>query len=465
MGQRACKQLDEFQDICRLTECVRHIEEQPRNTASTSVQYKVTFRPGTKYLTSSVDEGFIKAFPSVVNYGQQIPEMLQGMNYEVKVYAYLIAPLIDNNICPNFIRYLNHGECDGKTMQKVLKFTTENQVKFLADTKLVMHDNTNIQWTLLATQSGGSGKLSKYHRIIIRNYQANNSTVDKKEQQAIDNQLAETWLGMFVQVLAACHAMDMSHMNHADLHFNNILVEKLPQPVTMGYVYDNVTFYIHTRYKILVYDFDMSYVEQLGANARKVVPALNTYYPKLDLYKVICGCNQVLQGLKMMPYQVLDRPENTLLLKNIRLIAPKCFVQKHFGSDQKQLNKLTDVLDSLPSVLEYIQALQVKFPHVLKNATNDPNASTFVCQKRMFDSQGRLILQSAARLRSYANYLDFKQEHMLHQQSIMNSLLHRISLVDADDGTRLKGHTEILYDKRGIPNELYIRVQTKKRGT
>jgi hypothetical protein len=69
---------------------------------------------------------------TVTGVGKELMLLFQGLDYETKVYSDVVRPLIDDKICPNFVRFLASGNgCNYSEMENMLT---------LGATPMVYHD-------------------------------------------------------------------------------------------------------------------------------------------------------------------------------------------------------------------------------------------------------------------------------------------------------------------------------------
>ena len=116
-------QLDKT-NICNISNCIVKVTGMKSNSASPTDTWFLSFNDDTYYKEQKVEKAFLKLFadldsPSINN---NIKLELGALKYELKVYKDVIRPLIDNNICPNFIKYLASAEkCSYDNLLRFLK--------------------------------------------------------------------------------------------------------------------------------------------------------------------------------------------------------------------------------------------------------------------------------------------------------------------------------------------------------
>ena len=149
----SCETLEKTQNACELYKCIEKVTGLRSNSASYSDTWILHFKKGTKYEGKEIKSGFMKLWVSDIDpikklysdyFNTYLPNLkliekvelqrnLAGLNYELDIYKDVIRPLVDRNICPNFIRYLGSGlRCKSSD---VLKFLTSSTKKFVGEDK------------------------------------------------------------------------------------------------------------------------------------------------------------------------------------------------------------------------------------------------------------------------------------------------------------------------------------------
>lgn len=70
--------------------------------------------------------------------------------------------------------------------------------------------------------------------------------------------LEEKFEALF-QITWTCYIFEKHRFKHNDLHIENVLFERLPQPVKYTFDFENKQFVLNTKIKAYVFDFDRSY--------------------------------------------------------------------------------------------------------------------------------------------------------------------------------------------------------------
>jgi hypothetical protein len=300
-------------DGCRIGDSVISVDGLSASSASPSDQWILSLR-GASYGNRPIKKAFLKWFikPEEIRermkklgesrrYIKQVVANLRGLEYEIKVYRDIISPLIVNNVCPNFVKFLTDGDsCNRQDIVDILLNKTKTDSKFYGKTLITKEDmdfniNRNIAY-IFTSQDGRPSindttedistmmNVSDYEYDSLREIiQTNNFQFLLTEAITNDADIKTVTLHSFLatslfdpddlykiffQMIFACYAMTLSGMNHMDLHSGNVYIEKRKTPIEVVYVTDIHTYKFMTNYKVLVYDFDFSYVERLGDNMK-----------------------------------------------------------------------------------------------------------------------------------------------------------------------------------------------------
>jgi len=307
-------------NICKVNNCIIQVDGMESNSASPTDTWFLTFNDETTYDGVPVKKAFLKLFIDPENtrdtLTSSVIDEIKGLEYELNVYKDIIRPLIDLDICPNFVKYL--GSTKNCTYTDILNFLfgkiedafgrkfsiTECKqrlnynilnclVKKCNERPPINHNighkiseildpvKNSIRFDMLLTETK-EGNV-KYFDFI------NNVIIPK-----IDTARNILWETLF-QIVAACYAMSLSKMVHNDLHSNNIFIEDLGDEKTFLYVINDTPYILKTRYKVLIYDFDRGYVNRLGNNTLlhpnfdcRYNKQCNHFVDNKDILKIMC---------------------------------------------------------------------------------------------------------------------------------------------------------------------------------
>lgn len=246
---------------------------------------------------------FAKIFVSInnkrlSNYIKDVDENLYysliGLEYEVKMYE-IITPLVNYNICPNFIRFMGFGNMcsydnlfkmlnpkqqkkfDRSIKNNMLKYYSKNYAlgdKSVSVTNDVPVNVRDIKFNIILTETFNN--FSSFHNLLVNN---------KLKKINISN--------ILFQVLVACYTLSLSKIAHNDLHSGNIIVKKLKSPINIIYIINDEPFIIRTYYRVYLFDWDRGYCERLGENKSitflyEEFIQINKIIENKDILKLMC---------------------------------------------------------------------------------------------------------------------------------------------------------------------------------
>jgi hypothetical protein len=299
-------------DPCILKNCIENIKGLPSNSASPTEQLLLTFKDNTIYLDPAlkipikIKNAFMKLFIEPESWkneyrrthadelkivvDQFIEEniiYLKGLIYEHKIYKYITTPLIDNKICPHFVRYYmgSNKDCDLDTIGEFLLIDKSIDIEsakrnfyymfYFAADRPSINENDDMYVTEYEHPIPASANL-KINYIITQAVSSTTITfedyLNNYQRLSIDNQTknAPILFTLLFQIALACYAMELSKMTHNDLHTENIWISTISNNSTgknIGYsIEDNDYGFKNVKSKAKIYDFDRAFCENLGIN-------------------------------------------------------------------------------------------------------------------------------------------------------------------------------------------------------
>jgi len=129
--------------------------------------------------------------------------------------------------------------------------------------------------------------------ILLESIPKNTITFTVWLNKNYSNHTYEFWNILF-QIVYACYIMSLSKMNHNDLHASNIFIQELDEDEVFLYYINEEKYYILTKFKVLIFDFDRSYVEFLGKNKMlngslcQKSQQCNRFVENKDIIKLFC---------------------------------------------------------------------------------------------------------------------------------------------------------------------------------
>ena len=254
--------------ICNIAQCVNSIEGISSVSASPTDIWLVKFDKKTKYGGKRLKNGFMKIWLDESNVSGSIKHNIQGLLYEIKVYRDIIKPLLDNNRCPNFVKYL--GSSEGCSFEQMLNIASSN-VKDRNATKRVLIRKAKRMMDKAPKNKPTITGVGKDSVDIMGDIQYNfllTEAVMKPVRSYYDAFLRNfkyiPWDALF-QVFIACKAMSSVGLVHNDLHPDNVLIQAVDEHI-LTYKVGKKIYSFTTKYKVMVFDFDRSYSTVLGPN-------------------------------------------------------------------------------------------------------------------------------------------------------------------------------------------------------
>jgi len=296
----------EGQNICELYRNIKRIEGV--HTGASPTDAWIIFLNNVKYNNKKINKVFAKIFIDLDNdklydYIKYTDENLYysliGLEYEVEMYK-TITPLVNYNICPNFVRFIGFGKMcthdnlfnmlnekqhkkfDRNIKNNMLKYHTKNYGLNDATDKNVSNSMINdidinikdIKFNIILTETFEN--YSSFHNLLVNN---------KLKKINITN--------ILFQALVACYTLSLSKIAHNDLHSGNIIVKRLKSPVNIVYIINDEPFIINTYYRVYLFDWDRGYCKRLGDNDSikflyKEFSQINTIIDNKDILKLLC---------------------------------------------------------------------------------------------------------------------------------------------------------------------------------
>lgn len=313
MGAGSSINVNQFSEGCDLDKIVSKVKGLKANSASPTDTWILDFKSNVYYDNVRLEKGFMKYFVDPyslepTNQSVNLIYHLLGLRYEISVYRDVIKPLIDYQVCPNFISFLFAGiSCKGITLLNSLKTTLPEVEASNNLERNIEYITNNVKQRPSITER--SNKLSmlnkKIHKNVDRSWKYSfmvNKVINPDTTTTFFDFITtkgsklDYYQKAFVlfDILYACYAMNCAGVIHNDLHLGNIYLETLPTPVKVCYIYgdDKKKFVFERNYKIMVYDFDRAYAQVLGENKLlniycKDFASCNRLSSNKDFYKVI----------------------------------------------------------------------------------------------------------------------------------------------------------------------------------
>lgn len=330
-------ELTEYSNVCEMAKCLTgNVVGLSSDSASPTDTWIVDFIDGTTHENEPIKNAFLKMWISNETFKrtntaeddkfQELMAKNSGLNYEVAVYRDIVKPLIETNICTNFIKFLGAGkDCSfDDVVSMAMGSGNKSGISSYEDnvfstSVIIANDNNSIMKRKKITDTYTTEEVEKlevsaprktvkekFTYNIIANEVIKPGTMSLSEflDKTVDNVVKSK---VIFQALAACYAMSCSKMIHNDLHLGNVYIEplnevdesKLPpgwsrkvssqgktyyynqaknestwihpgitygKSTRMNYLYGGDLYTFETNYIAKVFDFDRSYVQRFGNN-------------------------------------------------------------------------------------------------------------------------------------------------------------------------------------------------------
>lgn len=247
MGNR-CLTLGDGENVCSIGSCVSSAERLPELDDSVSASFLL--HTNARYLSVPVFTVVAKlALPSDQFQQHVAQDYLDSVRYEYVIYKNVITPLIEERVCPFFIKtYGSAYNCELSHIQNMLK--TE------------------------ALPSLFEQSAEKFQFLLLEHF-----PVESVLPFPINSD-AMPWTALF-QVATACYALQCSKLAHNQLLTKHVL--SVRRPVNQVHIMvENVAYSLTTNYKMVLTNFENAYCERLGKTMAHDVLGFNTFVALKD---------------------------------------------------------------------------------------------------------------------------------------------------------------------------------------
>jgi hypothetical protein len=423
---------------CKWGECVKSVKGIASATASPSDQWILEFLEGTRYGQMTIPNAFMKMWISSKSYIEYNPNLsfetlqptlkyLYGLEYESEVYAKIVKPLLEYNICPHFVPYFVSGEeCTIDDIEHFLPtdelmrnlrrnlyfiFHQEKNRPSISDSKKVQFDlghpnYSSLTYSFLITKSMENTNVSTSitaHAFVLK--QVNTIFEARSSKPPNMEKLLQAYSTIFLilfQVAYGCYAMYLSRTTHNDLHTGNVWITEGPEIYTKYKIEGQTYVFNKIKYCARIYDFDRAYSKQLGNN-----PVLGG-----GLCEQFSQCNKVHEHKDFLAFlsfcytsmskywNILDDrmfdPENKMFDPILGSIEDNLYWKSvfednkgaYYDENDRPSKMRLEKLPSLPNILNilyrnYRKCTRQSFAE-LENVTYDEK----VCHSNMFNNEG-----------------------------------------------------------------------------
>jgi hypothetical protein len=369
---------EDMSDCEILKTTVDNIKVVSTESVSESGKWIVTFAPDTTAGGIPIKSAFMKWWLKPVEYNTPLSEEqsknnkflkldIESLEYEMKVYRDIIVPLLNRNICPNFVRFITGGEgCCLLDMSYLAKRDLENEamnLRHIVDDGIVGVEKWDFNFFMTETMSG-------------------TTLTDVLTKETRPNVIEQ----IIFQVLAGCYAAAISRVTINDMHSGNIFIEEMPR-TSMTYNYAGNSYTFSTSHRVRIYDFDRAYAKRLGPNKNLEEKfceygQCSEWIPNKDVYKLMCLVYKMIPAFRENVLKALS-PNGKNMKKIERYIDDD---QKCFNSDSRGTvdNKIFSMIANTTNIM--------KKWFKLTGMSRDVYATEiYTCNPEMFSDDGTLI--------------------------------------------------------------------------
>ena len=275
-------------NLCIMTNDIENITGMENNSASQSDNWFIEFKDNITFNKRRIKYGFLKLFINpktvpIISKNIVLIQTLSGLAYEVNVYKNITQPLIDLNICPNFVTYIHDSlDCEYSELLDMLFDTLTESGKLIRAETVINNLNRNINYIVNNTRKTPAINLVedsidfhspidsielntdlivydkpdiryRYSLLLLENTSGKKLSTWLINKKYTDNFETEFWNIIF-QISVACYTMSLSKMVHNDLHSGNIFIQELDTITDFLYNINDNPILIRTKYKVLIFD-------------------------------------------------------------------------------------------------------------------------------------------------------------------------------------------------------------------
>ena len=417
------------QNICKEFEKnVVSVNGLSSNSASPTDTWFIEYNEGVTYKGKPIVKSFFKIFIDTEYAMTQTHASIEyqkffnthlltyALGYELNVYKLIIKPLIELQICPHFIEFLDSGNrCTWENLFHILnKKVRDEKNKLLSSTHIVRNLNRNIFYMLAnipgrqAIQDCSISHLQKeiekvsdmlktFRFNIIINKETENSEKFDPWIRKPGITPKDFWEVLF-QICHACYAMSLQKMNHNDLHSGNVFVREYTEPQTNVYFVNTKAFSMSTRYFCYIYDFDRAYATSLGENILlnselcTKGSQCNIYIENKDIIKILCYIYNLANDpiiKRSILELVTPNVENQSDLTHVYSVR-SCFLQ-----DDSELSKHPRWYTKFNSTFDILLNISTKFNRSAEEHRNNciNNDNVYYLSNTFFNRDGSINIE------------------------------------------------------------------------
>jgi len=401
--------IDENFDVCKIDKFIKNVKglqtgSSPTDAWIVTLKNNVVDKNGNK-----INKAFLKIYSNISLFEKYdnvdfkiLKQAVNGLIYETKIYRYIVTPLVNLGICPNFIRFLGSGTmCSYDNLYHMLINNYYKSNKKVSPEKIATKLKRNINNNILNYQDKNFSLDNSVKYSLEKEYEINDLYFDINLTETFDNATSfhdilrkpdiqdRNIYNILFQIFAACYSMSLTKMIHNDLHSGNIMVRTLNQPKTLVYFINNKRYVLKVKYFVHIYDFDRSYVKRLGDNEGvklyHVFSQNNELIDNKDMLKLLCSVYKHTENISYLRHLTNNEKHLNNLVKLFENDIHCNFqVEKYVpvkSSFFKNYNSAETILYNLAENLSSIK---------IENFS-DVKDNIYICDKSFFDNKGNII--------------------------------------------------------------------------
>ena len=428
--------IDENYNICNISKYIDKVKGL-RTGSSPTDAWIITFKPNVFYKNIKIKKGFLKIYSNLSFFDydkysefntKYLEKAVQGLTYETNVYKYIITPLVDYNICPNFIRMIGSGTlCKYDDLFKILKNNYYGKSdKTVSVEKIRKRLNRSITNNILNYEHDNISFDESVKASVETKYDLDDLIFDVNLTETYENTISFHELlnsdyvqelnifNILFQIFAACYSMSLSKMVHNDLHTGNIMIRPLKTPKVLTYIIEGNKYILKVYYFVHIYDFDRAYVQQLGDNKvltlYDVYSQNNEYVDNKDVLKLLCSVYKYTQNSIYLKC-LTDNKKHFTQLVELYDLDKRCNFQlkKYKPVKSSFFYNYNDTLTIIKCLSEYLPKIDEIY--IDKD-------DFFVCQQSFFNEKGELDIKEVQNTRmKYVSMFKNNRKRILRSRS------------------------------------------------
>lgn len=401
--------IDENFDVCKIDKYIKTVKglrtgSSPTDAWIVTLKNNVVDKNGNK-----INKAFLKIYSNISLFEKyydvdfkNLKQAVEGLAYETKIYRYIVTPLVDLNICPNFIRFLGSGTmCSYDNLYNMLINNYSKSSKKVSPDKIAKKLKRNINNNILNYQDTNISLDDSRKYSIENNYDLNDLQFDINLTETFDNATNfhdilrkpdiqdRNIYNILFQIFAACYTMSLTKMIHNDLHSGNIMVRTLNQPKMLVYFINNKRYVLKVKYFVHIYDFDRSYVERLGDNEGvklyDVFSQDNELIDNKDMLKILCSVFKHTENISYLRHLTNNEKHLNSLVKLFENDKRCNFqVEKYVPVKSSFFKNYNSAETILYNLAENLSSIKIENFSDVKN-------NIYICDKSFFDNKGNII--------------------------------------------------------------------------